>query len=110
MSATVIVRVWEWDVTQAGHNRPVGVCMSRDGAMAALAWALVAAGQPGRGSVRPMDLVNEVHSDAHYLRLPVARTAIYDQGRIRWERPPWTERQQSHSSVTQRGGKALCGV
>jgi hypothetical protein len=84
--------------------------MSRDGAMSALAGALVTAGPPGCGSVRPLVLVDSVQSDPYYLRFPAIRMAVYEQGAIRWERPSGRGRWQSCSGVVAREGKALCGV
>jgi len=84
----VRVELWEWGVCQDDRKNPVGVCMTRHGAMAALSRALLAAGQPGHGGVGPVMLLDTApHSDIHYLRFPVMNIAVYDQGVIRWERP-----------------------
>lgn len=105
----VVVPLWEWEVVRQERSNPVGVSMTRDGAMAALSEALLAAGQSARGFVRELALVDVVQ-ERHYERYPIYRVAVYEQGVIRWERPPWRGRRQIHSIVTGRGGKALCGV
>jgi hypothetical protein len=104
------VEVWEWAVMRDTRGNPVGVSMTCDRAKAALCRALVEAGRPGCGSVRPMVLVDAVHSDTHYLRMPVTNIAVYEQGAVRWEQPSWRGRWQTRSGVIERGGKALCGV
>jgi hypothetical protein len=106
----MIAALWEWGVAQAERCNPVGVCMTQDAAMTALCRALEEAGRPGRGSLRKILLVNEARSEAHYLRFPVIRTAVYDQGAIRWERPAQRGRQQFHSGAVARGRQALCHV
>jgi hypothetical protein len=104
------VEVWEWTVTPDSRGNPVGVSMTCDRAKAALSRALVEAGRPGRGSIRPMMLVYAAHSGTHYLRLPVTDIAVCEHGAVHWERPSGRERWQVHSGVIQRGGQALCSV
>jgi hypothetical protein len=78
------VPLWEWCVTRETRNRPVGVSMTRHGAMTALSRAPVEAGRPARGCIMPVVLVDRVHSGAYYQRLPVTHTAIYEEGAVRW--------------------------
>ena len=106
----MIVQLWEWTVTREARSCPVGVAMKRDRAMTALADALAESGQSGRGTVGPVVLVNGVHSDAHYLRLPVTDIALFEQGRVWWERPSQRGTRRSWSVVTERSRKALCGM
>ena len=103
------VPLWEWEVVRDARANPVGVCMTRDRAMAALTSALLAIGQPARGNVRELALVDAAQ-ERRYFRFPIYRTAVYEQGAIRWERPPRRRRRQVCSGVIERGGKALCGV
>ena len=58
--------------------------MTCPGAMAALSRALLEAGRPARGSVVPVVLVDAVHSEPYYQRLPVCRTAECEDGAVRW--------------------------
>ena len=104
------VRLWEWGVVQEARANPVGVCMTRDGAMAALAGALEAAGRPGRGHVRPVGLAGSVYMEPEYVRFPIDRTAVYEHGVVRWECPSRGERWQHGPGVTGKGRNALCGV
>jgi hypothetical protein len=78
--------------------------------MTALTDALAGSGRPGRGTVGPVVLVREVHSPAHYLRLPVTDIAVFEQGRIWWERPSQRGAQRSWSVVLKQDMRALCGV
>ncbi|HEY2575510.1 MAG TPA: hypothetical protein VGI74_04315 [Streptosporangiaceae bacterium] len=78
--------------------------------MTALADALTGSDRPGRGTVRPVVLVNGVHSNAHYLRQPVTDIAVFEQGRLWWERPFQKGARRDWSVVVKRGGQALCGV
>jgi hypothetical protein len=80
----VRVPLWEWGITRETRNRPVGVSMTRHGAMAAMSRALLETGRPARGSVAPVVLVDAAHSASYYQRLPVVRTAVYEAGVIRW--------------------------
>jgi hypothetical protein len=105
----VIVPLWEWEVVREERSNPVGVSMTRDGAMAALSRALLVAGHHARGNVRELALVDAAQ-EKRYLRFPIYRIAVCEHGVIRWERPRWRGRQQIYSSVTGRGGQALCGV
>jgi hypothetical protein len=90
MCRGVVVKfeLWEWGVRRAMRSNPVGVSMTRHGAMAALSRALVESGQPGRGSVGPVILVREAQSGSHYLRLPVTNAAVCEQGVVRWDGSP----------------------
>jgi hypothetical protein len=106
----MVVEMWEWAVMRDTRRNPVGVCRTRERAMAALADALVESGRPGRGTVARILLINEAWSDAHYDRFPVTAIAVYDQSTIRWEKPSWRGAQRSGSGVIERGRQALCGV
>jgi hypothetical protein len=105
----VIVPMWEWEVVQEARSNPVGVCRTRDDAMAALCKALLAVGQPAYGNVRELVLVDAVQ-ERRYFRFPLYLTAVYEQGAIRWERPPQSGRRQICSGVIARGRQTLCGV
>jgi hypothetical protein len=78
------IPLWEWGVTRETRSNPVGVSMTRHGAMTALSRALVEVGRPARGSVAPIVLIGTAQSAACYQRLPAAQTATYDEGTIRW--------------------------
>jgi hypothetical protein len=106
----MLVEVWEWAVMRDAGRNPVGVSMTCDRAKAALSRELESAGRPGRGSIRPMVLVDAVHSDTHYLRLPITNVAIYEQGTVRWEDPSHSERLRWSTGVVRRGGEVPCGV
>ena len=105
----MIMPLWEWEVVQETQSNPVGVCMTRDRAMAALSKALLAIGQPTCGNVRELLLVDAVQ-ERHYFRFPIYRIAVYEQGAIRWEWPSRRGRRQVGFDVIERGGKALCVV
>lgn len=80
----MIIPLWEWAVFREVRDAPVGVSMTRHGAMEALARALIETGRPSRGRVFPVLLTESVHESAFYVRLPVWHTAIYDGQRIQW--------------------------
>lgn len=50
------VPLWEWAVEENMRSNPVGVSMTRRGAMAALSRALAGSGRPGWGAVGPVVL------------------------------------------------------
>jgi hypothetical protein len=81
----MLTALWEWSVTRDADGGPVGVSMTRHGAMEALAKALVEAGRPNRGQVMPMLLATPVQSSAYYLRFWPQHTAIYDGQVLRWQ-------------------------
>lgn len=74
------------------ESGPVGVSMSRHGAMEALAKALVGAGRPNRGQVVPMILAEPVQQPSYYLRGWPQHTAIYDGQVLQW----WLGTSTSH--------------
>ena len=76
--------MWEWGVMSGGRSNPVGLSMTRHGAMAALSRALIATGRPTRGSVVLLVWTDISQSGPHYLRLPVKHTATHEQGVIWW--------------------------
>jgi hypothetical protein len=78
------IPLWEWGVTRETRNRPVGVCKTRHGAVTALSRALMDARRPARGNVVPVVLVDAAHAASYYQRFPVAHTATYEGGAIRW--------------------------
>jgi hypothetical protein len=78
------IPLWEWGVTQDARHKPVGVSMTEHGAMDALSRALIKGGQPARGIVAPVDLVDSVTTGDYYDRYPPIRSAEYAQGVIRW--------------------------
>jgi hypothetical protein len=80
----VRIPLWEWRVMRDSRNSPVGVSMTRPAAMAALSQALLEVGRPARGSVAPVVLVDAVHTEPYYQRLPVCRTAECRDGAVRW--------------------------
>jgi hypothetical protein len=80
----VIALLWEWAVTREAHSGPVGVCMTRHGAMEALSKALIAAGRPSTGRVAQIKLSASTHQGPIYLRGFPARMATYDGTVIRW--------------------------
>ena len=105
----MVIALWEWGVVQEARSNPVGVCRTRDGAKAALAGALLAAGQPARGNVREMVLVASPHLEPGYKRFPIYLTAVYEQGTVRWERSSWKDRRPVSPCVPG-GGPLLCAV
>jgi hypothetical protein len=80
----MIVSMWEWTVGEDEHGGPVGVSMTRHGAMKALAKTLVGAGRPSRGQVIPMILARPAHAPSYYLRFWPQHTAVYDGQVLRW--------------------------
>jgi hypothetical protein len=78
------VPLWEWAVEENMRSNSVGVSMTRHGAMTALSRALVESGQPARGSIAPVVLIDAAQSQPRYLRLPVMTIAVYDEDVIRW--------------------------
>jgi hypothetical protein len=100
----MVVQLWEWAVLRDARANPVGVSMTPDRAKVALSRALVEAGRPARGSVRPVVL------NTPYVRMPVTDVAVCERGVVRWEWPSGRGRRQIRSGVIERGGQALCGV
>lgn len=88
------IPLWEWGVARDMRSNPVGVSGTRHGAMAALSRALVQAGQPARGNVVPVVLIDAAGSEPHYFRFPALSTAIYDRDVIRWDTDPPAHRQE----------------
>jgi hypothetical protein len=76
---------WEWAMARDSLGGSSGLCMTRHGAIEALAKALIASGRPGRGSVGPVKLrIDLLREQDYYERFPVEHTAVYEEGAIRW--------------------------
>lgn len=78
------VSLWEWTVRRGAKTGPVGVSMTRHGAMEALAKALVATRQPSMGQVVPMLLACSGQRQSYYVRGWPAYTADYDGQILQW--------------------------
>jgi hypothetical protein len=76
-------RVWEWVVYQEAGNTPVGVSMTRHGAMEALSLTLITVKARSSGRVVPVELVDGAYGFS-YLRFDPALTADCERGVIRW--------------------------
>jgi hypothetical protein len=75
--------LWEWAVTRP-RSRPVGVAMTRHGAMQALTKALIHGGQPAAGQIVPLTLTSPLHTEPGYQRGLPERIATYDGQVIQW--------------------------
>lgn len=78
------ISLWEWTVSRGTKAGPVGVSMTRHGAMEALAKALVGGRRPSMGQVVPMILAQPGQQQSFYVRGWPAHTAVYDGQVLKW--------------------------
>jgi hypothetical protein len=80
----VLVPLWEWAVQRDCAGGSAGLSMTLDGAVQALAGALMRGGRPRSGVVVPVVLAEPLHRVAYYVRGMVEQVAVFDGRAIVW--------------------------